>query len=376
MSDTSTWIELSRNALIHNLNILRSRTIGQRLVVPIKGNAYGHGMLEMASMLVDQGVDCLAVTTVDEACELRDNGIVVDIFMLSSALPSEYDLVVALGVTIVAHDLDLAHGVSDSAVRSGKTVDVHVEIDTGMGRQGHVKDSLGEFMRELDELPGIRVTGLMTHFATSDELDSDGRRYFSDQLGSFRKLAGELKTLYPSIVELHCGNSGAILSNDLADMTMARPGIAVYGLWPSESVARASELELMPVLSWKTRVVQVKDLEADSFISYGCTYRTTRNTKIAILPVGYYDGLFRSLSNAGRVLVNGTSVPILGRVCMNHTVVDVTDIDVKVGAEVVLIGVQGEERITAEDHARWEGTINYECVTKLARHIQRTVINR
>ncbi|MBT6253832.1 alanine racemase [Candidatus Uhrbacteria bacterium] len=357
------------------MGLLNSRAKGQKLVIPVKGNAYGHGMVEISKMLVEEGIEWLAVTNMNEARELREEGIQVAIMLLSSPLQAEYELVVAYDITMIAHDLDVARGVSETAIQMNRSVNVHVEIDTGMSRQGQSTDSIDSFVDELALLPGIEVTGLMTHFATSDELDESGRSYFKSQLQSFREISSQLQSRHPSIVELHCGNSGAILIESLADMTMVRPGIATYGLWPSSDVQNASDVELEPVLSWKTRVMQIKELDDGAFISYGCTYRTNKKTRVAILPVGYYDGLFRSLSNSGHVLINGKRAQILGRVCMNHTVVDVSEIDASIGDDVVLIGKQGSEVIYADDHAQWGKTINYECVTRLARHVKRTVIN-
>ncbi len=375
MENAYTWIELSKKALKNNLGLLKSRAIGQKLVIPVKGNAYGHGMIEVSKMLVEEGIEWLAVTNMNEARELREEGVQVAIMLFSSPSPAEYELVVTYDVTIIAHDLDVARGVSETAVQMKRSVNVHVEIDTGMSRQGQVVEGIDPFVDELILLPGIKVTGLMTHFATSYDLSESGRSYFKTQLQSFREISSRIKSRHTSIVDLHCSNSGAMLTEDLDDMTMARPGIAAYGLWPSSDVRNASNIELEPVLSWKTRVMQVKGLNDGVFISYGCTYRTNKRTRVAILPVGHYDGIFMSLSNSGYVLINGKRAQILGSVCMNHTVVDISEIDADVGDEVVLIGNQGNEAISADDHAQWANTINYECVTRLARHVKRVVIN-
>ena len=339
----------------------------------VKANAYGHGLTETGKIFLENGADWLCVNSLLEAEKLRTAGINCPILIIGIVFDFELEKIIDLDLRFFLHDFNLAINLSEIGQRKNKIANVHVKIDTGMHRHGVLADQAANFVKKIIALPNVNLEGVATHFATSDEPLNPS--YFESQLKSFKDALEKIKSLTDKKLIVHCDKSASVLlaNNDFVDLV--RPGIASYGYYPGKDVKKICEdqgLILKPGLAFKTRISNIKTLPADSFVGYGCSYRTARMTKIATIPVGYFDGYDRKLSNRGHILVNGQRAPILGRVCMNVTIVDVTDCgNVKNGDEAVLIGRQGEQKISVEDVADWANTINYEIITRLREEIPR-----
>lgn len=376
MSDL-IWIEISRKKIKDNLRALRG-LVGDDVVLAscVKANAYGHGMEGVTKVVLESETDWLCVNSVAEAEILRKKKIKTPILILGHFFEADIEKVLRLELRFFLHDLELAKKISKAAKKLKKIAYAHIKVDTGMSRHGILSRDALKFISEIKKLHSIKLEGLATHFACSDELKNNTAT--KKQLEIFKKLKQDLSKKGFDFSFCHSANSAAILTNQDTYFNFTRPGIAVYGLYPSREVEKyclKKNIILKPVLSLKTKVVQVKEILAGSTISYGGTYKVKKKTKIAILPIGYYDGLDRKLSNRGHILINGQEAKILGRICMNMTMVDVTGIKTKPGDEAVVIGTQGKKEITADMLADWAGTINYEVVTRLREGIARYYIN-
>lgn len=365
-----TWAEVNLAAIGDNFLALKSLVPPQtQLVAVVKANAYGHGAVPVARELLARGASHLAVARVTEGVELRQAGIATPILVLGLIGSEEVPRAVAADLTLPVSSLPLAQALSSEAVKRGKKCSVQVKVDTGMGRIGILPREAPHLIQELKRLPGIFVEGVFSHLATADEKDP---REAKGQIEIFSKLKQKLEPF--QIPYFHIANSAGILNFPEAHFDLVRAGIALYGLWPS--AACCQKVQLKPALSWKARLCFLKELPAGSGISYGHTYRTERPTVVGTVAVGYGDGYSRLLSNRGQMLVAGRRVPILGRVCMDQTMVDLTELvsmglEPKVGDEVVLMGRQGEEEITASELAGWMGTINYEVTCLIGSRVER-----
>jgi len=361
------WVEIDLNNLKYNLRQLKSRlSSGTLIMAVVKADAYGHGVLQISQVLVDEGVDRLGVALPEEGVELREAGFSLPIHVLGEVLPAQYKLMMKYDLIPTVARRDSLYKFNELAKIQGIKKKIHIKIDTGMGRIGLSPDQAIVFIQEAMDLNNIEIEGLMTHFATADEKDKE---YTYQQWERFKYVIRELENLNIDIPVKHAGNSATII--DLVDfqLNMIRPGISLYGLLPSEDV---SSITLKPVLSWEARIDFIKEVPAGSNISYGATYVTKSTSKIATIPLGYADGYSRLLSNKGFVLINGQRASIVGRVCMDQFMVDITDIsDVNVGDEVVLIGKQMNEKITATDIANLLGTINYEVLCNISKRVPR-----
>lgn len=372
----SSWCEVSRSALEHNVGIFRRRlAAGAKLGVVVKSNAYGHGMLECARVFAGAGADWLVVNDVNEAAALRRGGIEAPIYVCGPVFPWQAPDVVASGARVVVYDGEVASALDRAARAAGTVVPVHVKIETGNHRQGLPLREAVVLGRLVDGLAGLRLEGISTHYA--DIEDTTDHTFARDQLRRFaeaRQAFGEAGLQVPMA---HSANSAATILWPETHGDLVRVGIAAYGLWPSpETYATAIQVhaqgsggfvpELRPALSWRARVAQVKDVPAGAYVGYGRTFRATHPMRIAILPIGYHEGYDRRLSNLAHVLLGGVRSPVRGRVCMNMTMVDVTHAGgVATGAPATLLGRDGEERISAEQLASWMGTINYEAVSRI-----------
>ncbi|RJO73219.1 MAG: alanine racemase [Myxococcales bacterium] len=376
MDENLSWVEIDREALEQNIAVFRS-LVGEarRLLVVVKGNAYGHGMLPVANIALAAGADWLGVFNMQEAIELRQANIASPILVMG---PTPENLLVRaaqLRLSITVASPEAAEAVL--RVRP-KSLRVHLKLETGTNRQGFLPEHLPVIQR-LAEEPSIEIEGAYTHFA--DIEDTTDHSFAETQLRRFQDFTELLLKLDVTPPLLHTACSAATLLFPQTLFAMARVGISAYGLWPSkETYVSAHQVgrepaKLKPVLSWKTRVSQVKELAVGEYVGYGRTFRTTRPTRIAVLPLGYADGYDRGLSNRAHVLIAGRRAPLRGRVCMNLMMADVTDIpEAKAGDEVVLIGAQGDEHIHADHLASWLGTINYEIVTRIASAAPRIVV--
>ena len=364
-----TWLEISNKALIHNIQTFRSLIGPERVLgVAVKGNAYGHGMVECSKIFAETGVDYLCVNSFEEAQRLREAKLpspilimgYVPLFDLKAAAELECDLVVYNAQSIRTL----------GEVKKG--VSIHLKIETGNHRQGVELEELPEIIQLIKSQKNLHLKGVSTHFANIE--DRVHQEYAQYQLNRFHEALRLLKESGLEPEYQHCANSAATMILPEAHFNFVRVGIAAYGLWPSEKTKRSTptEIELQPSLTWKTLVAQVKDVKKGELIGYGCTYKMPQNGKIAVLPVGYYEGFDRGLSNKGVVLIQGQRAPVVGRVCMNMIMVDATHIpNVQPEDEVVLIGKQEKEEVTAEEMAELLGTINYEVVTRINPELER-----
>jgi alanine racemase len=368
------WAEISLDNIAHNIREIRRITNkNAELMGVVKADAYGHGVMEVAKTLLENGASRLAVSMLDEAIQLRRTGIDVPILILGYTDPIRAGEIIENDVTQSVFSHDLAQALSDEAVRQGKKVKIHIKIDTGMSRIGFLPGySAVKNVVEISRLPNIIIEGLFTHFATADEKD---RQYTYTQFERFMSICCELQRIGIHIPVKHCANSAGIIEYPEMHLDMVRPGIILYGMYPSEDVDK-SKIDLKPAMTLKANVIMVKELEKNTSISYGRIFTTNRNSQIATIPIGYADGFTRMLSNKGKVLIHGQFAPVVGRICMDQCMVDVTDLGskVEVGDEVVLIGSQGDNKITAEDVAQTIGMINYELVCIFGKRIPRAFV--
>jgi alanine racemase len=358
---------IDTGALEHNYREVVRRAGGRKILAVVKAQAYGHGAVPVSRQFLGLGADMLGVALVEEGKELRSAGIDAPVLLMGSLFPEQAETVVALRLTPVVYTISVARALSDAARKLKTSVPVHVKIDTGMGRIGIVPADAPGFIKELRRFAGINVQGLMTHFADADLRE---KQFAAKQMELFELLVRDLEAASWDVPLRHAANSAAVLDFHRAFFTMVRPGLMLYGYNPLERDPAGGGLH--PVLSFLTRIVYVKQVSAGVPISYGRTFVTKRESLIATLPVGYADGYSRGLSNRGEVLVRGRRVPVVGRVCMDMTMIDVTDVaGVCEGDEVVLIGSQGSERITASDIAVKTGTIPYEVLCGISSRVPR-----
>jgi len=366
-----TWVEIDLSAIGNNTRQIAA-LVGPnvRVLASLKADAYGHGALKVARTVLHNGASMLGVATVSEATPLREAGIAAPILVFGYVPLWQMREAVRLGLTITLYSVESAQALSRAALALGKTVKVHVKIDSGMGRLGVRAEQVEEVLalvREIKSLPALELEGIFTHFAMADAADSTHTKL---QLARFQHVLAVLEAQHLRPLLVHAANSAALIHFPETRFDMVRPGIALYGLDPSAEVRLPAGFR--PALSFKTQVAQVKLIPAGECISYGCIYRTEQPARIAVLPVGYADGFRRAPTNWGSVLIHGQEAPLLGRVCMDQCMVDVSHIpQTRVGDEVVLIGRQGSASLTAEQVAQRLGTINYEVVSEILARVPR-----
>lgn len=363
------FVTIDLDAIYENVeNLSKKVKKGTKLIAVIKTDGYGHGAIPIART-IDNLVGAYAVATVDEAENLRRHNIQKPIYVIGYTHESQLDRMIVNDIRTTVFTYEMAKAVSECAKRLNKAANIHIKVDTGMSRIGfEPNDENVKLIKEISKLDNIFIEGIFTHFAKADEKD---KAFTFEQLQRFNSFIKQLEDIGVNIPVKHCSNSAAIMEISEGNMDAVRAGIAMYGLYPSEEVDKNS-VELKPALGLKSHVVYVKEIENGTPVSYGGTFVADKKMKIATIPLGYGDGYRRSLSNKGYVLINGKKAGILGRVCMDQFMVDVTDIDVKKDDEVVLIGRSGEEVITAEMLASMAGeTFNYEIVCDLGKRIPR-----
>jgi len=355
-----TWIEIDLDAIAQNVKNIK-QLIGEKkeLMAVVKGNAYGHDILEVSSVVLNNGATRLAVARLEEGIFLRKAGITVPILILGLTLKQQAELLVSYNITPTVCEYEMIEKLSESAIKEDKVVKVHLKVDTGMGRIGIFSYDILRFIKRIRALKNVEIEGIFTHFSVADEKD---KTYTEEQFRKFMEVLTLLEKEEIRIPIKHVGNSATLLDLPHMWLDLVRPGISIYGLYPSTEVQKT--IKLIPAHSFRTRIVFLKELSAGEYISYGRTYTTIKKrTKVASLPVGYADGYNRLLSNQGEVLVRGRRFPIMGRICMDQCMIDVSSLlEVKIGDEVVLWGRQGEEEITVEEISEKIGTINYEIV--------------
>ena len=366
MQFDQTCLNIDLDALCANLDLVREKC-GAKVMAIVKADAYGMGATTVA-LAAEENADFFGVSSIAEAVEIRRAGIRKPILILGRMPVSAYPLAVEYDIRVTMFLYEDALALSQEAQRQGKNAIVHLAVDTGMSRIGfQATEESADLCVKMAQLPNLTIEGLFSHFACADCADLTSAK---EQAALFAQFDTMLKARGIQVPIRHLNNSAGIM-NFGAKYEMVRSGIVTYGLYPSDEVAPQA-LPVKPVMQWVSRVAFVKTLPAGRAIGYGSTYTTTRETVVATLPVGYADGYRRSLSNAFHVLIHGKKAPILGRVCMDQIMVDVTQIpDVKLDDKVILIGTSGGETITAEDMAAATGTINYEIVCGLSRRIPR-----
>ncbi|HEX9859578.1 MAG TPA: alanine racemase [Nitrospirota bacterium] len=362
---TRAYIDLK--ALDHNLAVVRRIAGGRKVLGVVKADAYGHGAVEVSRRLEWAGADMLGVALVEEGFELRHAGIKSHILILGGVFDHQADDIVAAGLTPVVFTMTQARALSDAAVRRSMRLPVHFKVDTGMGRVGLPPEAAASFIREVAGLPGIAPEGIMTHLA---DVGGQDITFAERQVDLFGGVLDRLAGFGIEFPLAHAAGSAAVMGFKPALFNMVRPGIMLYGC--CESACVDEPVELRPVMSVKTAIIHLKRMEAGVPISYGRTYHTKRPSLIATLPIGYADGVSRGLTNKGHVLAGGKRCPVVGAVCMDMIMVDVTDVElVAVGDEAVFIGNQSGEAITAEEVAHTLGTISYEVLCGISKRVPR-----
>lgn len=363
-------IEVSAKALRHNYRLLQKRAgEGVRLMTMVKADAYGHGMCDAARAFQDAGCRDFGVAETGEGVRLREAGIKGNIFVLLGFDSSDTAVFFKYCLTPVIYDLESAHALSREAVKQEKKIAVHLKVDCGMTRLGIFPDEVESFVAGLRELPGVILGGIASHFPRADEPDSS---HTAEQFMCFEKTVVEAAQGI-TLVD-HTANSGGILYFPETCCAMVRAGISLYGYYPdgAAGVIREEGEKLQPAMTFKTRVLQVKTVPAGTGISYGHTCITNKETRLAVLPVGYEDGFSRILSNRGEVLIRGQRAAIRGRVCMNLCMADITGIEgVQPGDEVVILGTQADESISGDEIAGWMETISYEVLCLFGNNNER-----
>ena len=369
MRPTQAVINLS--AIRHNVRQIRSTLAPDtRFIAVVKANAYGHGVIPVSRTLLGAGADWLAVALPEEGAELRSAGFRVPILVLGLLFPEQLPTAIDHELTVTVSSLDTLNAFNAIALAKKSRIRVMVKIDTGMGRIGVLPEAAAEIVRLGSTLPGIEVAGTFTHFAAADEPDSSFSLF---QLAKLEETLGTLRKqqILPPVVS--AANSAATLTLRDAHFNAVRPGIILYGLPPASGMSLP--VDLQPAMSLKTRIVHIKQVPADTPVSYGCTYRTTERTWLATLPLGYADGYSRHLSSRAPVLVRGIRRQAVGRICMDQTVIDLgPDCNAEIGDEAVLFGRQGDAEITLTELADLAGTINYELACGISPRVPRIYV--
>lgn len=374
-----TWAEIDLDAAAHNVSVIRER-IGQKpmLCCVIKADAYGHGAIRLAREYEALGADWLALSNIEEAMQLRRAGITLPMLVLGYTPPEAAKLLAENNISQCAYSSEYCEALSENAVKDGVCVKIHIKVDTGMSRLGFYFQNINRDTAAVEEianacrLPGLFPEGIFTHFSVSDG-GSDGTMYTMRQFGCFKELVEALDHKGVTFQIRHCANSGATLDYSMSHMDMVRAGVILYGMEPSEDVMHP--VDLQPVLSLRAVISHIKEIEPGSDISYGRTYTAKEKIRVATIPIGYADGYSRQLSNRGCILVHGVRCPIVGRICMDQCMVDISAVpEAKVGDIVTIIGRDGEEEIRVDELAQLLDTIHYEVVCGISKRVTRVYL--
>lgn len=374
-----TWAEISLNAIEHNYNVIRNKVADDtKVCCVIKADGYGHGAVELSQVYEKLGADFFAVSNIDEGIEIRKSGSKLPIVILGYTPVSEAENLAEYDISQAVFSLEYAKELSEKCVEEDCNCKMHIKVDSGMSRIGFMCQEFPRDEYSIEEiceaccLPNLEVEGLFTHFCVSDE-DAEGREFTNKQYENFIHVRDSLKKRGVDISVVHCSNSGAIEDYPETCCDMVRAGIILYGLAPSSKLA--DRLDLVPAMTLKTVVAFVKEVQKGATISYGRTFTADRKMKIATVPIGYADGFIRQNAKDGYMMVNGKKAKIVGRICMDQTMLDVTDIeDVKTGDEVVVFGTGENGEPTADSLAENTGTINYETVCLVGKRVPRIYI--
>ena len=363
------------DAILYNMRNMHAHLPKETMITAVvKTDGYGHGSVAIAKALEPEDyVWGYATATEEEAMQLRDAGLKKPIIILGYSFPYAYDDIAKQEIRPAVFSVEMAKELSEAAVRNGKEINIHIKVDTGMGRIGVRPDESGlQIVRTIANLPGLVTEGIFTHFAKADETD---KTHTQEQYRKFTEFTARVEQMLGRKIPIHhCANSAGIVDLPQMHLTMVRAGITLYGLWPSDEVNREA-VALKPVMSIMSHVVYIKKLRAGETVSYGGTYTAPNDRIVATIPVGYGDGYPRGLSGKGCVLVNGRRCPILGRVCMDQFMADITDVpDVSVGTEVTLIGTDGTQQLTMEELGALSGRFNYELACDIGKRVPRVFV--
>lgn len=366
-----TYVEIDLGALQHNFREARRQAgDGCELLAVVKADAYGHGADRVALALQLAGADLFGVAMVEEGIELRQAGINRPILVLGGIYPGQEEDLLANQLVPVIFDLQTARSLNALALAAGRQFAYHLKFDSGMGRLGFRAEELPAVLEALAEFKGLAMDGLISHLAVADD---PSHSFTDEQSGLFRCAFNQVRAAGFSPRHIHLSNSAALFSQQFPECNLVRPGIVLYGGLPAPDFAE--HLDLRPVMSFRTAVAQLKDVPAGTGVSYGHRFIAQRSTRLAAIPVGYADGYSRQLSNVGEVLIRGQRAPVVGTVCMDWTLVDVTDVpQVQVGDEVTLLGCDNGQSITAEEWAQRIGTINYEVFCQVSKRVPRVYL--
>ncbi|MDK2800135.1 MAG: alanine racemase [Clostridiales bacterium] len=367
------WAEVSLDNIAHNVREIRKITSKNAKIMAVtKADAYGHGFLEVSKTLLGNGADGLAVAFLDEAKQLRKHGIDVPILILGYTPEQWVKDLVELNITQTVYSYSLADAISQAAVAQNKKAKIHLKIDTGMTRVGFAcEDSAIKTILSIAQLPGIEIEGIFTHFASADEKDPD---YTHKQFQKFMSMCNELEKMGLYIPVKHACNSAGIVQFPEMHLDMVRPGIILYGLYPSDEVDK-QKIHLKPAMELKATVTHLKEVEKGTPVSYGRVFTTKKRTAIATIPIGYADGYSRVLTGSAKMIAGGKIVPVIGRICMDQCMIDVTEVkDISVGDEVIVFGHKNGLTIPVEDIAKTMNTINYEVLCIIGKRVPRVYI--
>jgi len=370
-----TRVEIDLNAIAHNIQAIRRKVGGGvKIMAVVKADGYGHGATEVAKVALQSGAEWLGVAIPEEGIELRSSGIEAPILVLGLTPPHEVREIITHDLSQTVSTTELAEALSTEAQQLGKVAKVHVKVDTGMSRIGVPPEDAVNFVKQLSQLKAVEIEGIFTHFSVSDSIDdSKDRKFTESQIGKFKQVIARLEDNEIQIPIKHAANSAGVLNFPSSYFDMVRPGIMMYGLYYSREAAVAENLQ--PAMSFKTAIIHLKTVPPETSISYGRTFITEKESIIATLPVGYADGYNRLLSNKGEVLVKGRRAPIVGRVCMDMTMIDVSHLpEVKMGDEVVLFGQQGDAEIPMDEIADKTNTIINEVACSIGKRVPRVYL--
>lgn len=365
MRARNVWAEVDLSAIAHNVQVTRKvLKPGTKICAVVKADAYGHGAVPVATAALAAGVNYLAVSMTQEALELREAGIMAPILILGTMTEEHEKALVDYNITQTVYDLAVAQELSAAALQENKVAKVHLAVDTGMNRIGCRPEEAADLAEAISKLPHVELEGMFSHFTSADEMD---KSFAESQYRKFMEADRAIKDRGIQIPLVHIDNSAGITEMKHTECDMVRQGITLYGLWPSDDVERC--LDLKPALSLKAEVVFVKDVPAGEKIGYGCTYETKAPMKVATIPLGYADGYSRALSNRGYITIRGYKAPVVGRICMDQFMVDVTNVPgVHKGDEAVIFGPGG---VSLDQLAKWVGTIPYELMCLLSTRVPR-----
>ena len=366
------WAEIDLDILANNMKNIKKLAGNKEVIAVVKADAYGHGALDVAPCLLENGASRLAVAMLTEAIELRNNNIKAPIMILGYTPLDLGEELINFDIEQTIYDLDYARELSSLAIKLNKKAKVHIAIDTGMGRIGFLptNESFNSIC-EIYSLDGLDVVGIFTHFSSSDEADKEYTQYQFNQIYDFIR---KLENNGINIPLKHASNSAAIIDLPKTYLDAVRAGIILYGYYPSNEVKKEN-LSIKPALTLKAKIAHVKELESNMYISYNRTFKTSRKSKIATIPIGYADGYIRTLKHDAKIIVNGQLAPIVGNICMDQFMIDVTDIpNVKTGDEVILLGESNGIKFNADDIAKCMNSINYEVLCLLKKRVPRAYI--